>query len=118
MNDPKMHGGTRPGAGRKRSELTTLIRVPNSSVLEIKAFLKKAKADPEIDHIRQVDPVTHMAISHITRQPRQIVFHTHPFTNRSAATMTARMLMARIAIPAACCLVMPPPRQPSAARGG
>ncbi len=62
MNDPKMHGGTRLGAGRKRSELTTLIRVPNSSVLEIKAFLKKAKADPEIDHIRQVDPVTHMAI--------------------------------------------------------
>ena len=53
MNDINNHGGVRPGAGRKRSELTTLIRVPNSSVLEIKAFLKKAKADPEIDHIRE-----------------------------------------------------------------
>lgn len=62
MNDINIHGGVRPSAGRKRSELTTLIRVPNSSVLEIKAFLKKAKSDPEIDHIRQVDPVTQMAI--------------------------------------------------------
>lgn len=41
--------------------------------------------------------------------------HTHPFTNRSAATMTARMLMARIAIPAAFCLVITAPMGSSSA---
>lgn len=58
------HGGKREGAGRKYkyNEATKTIRVPESSVLEIKAFLNKRKKINEISNIRQIDPITQVEI--------------------------------------------------------
>lgn len=58
------HGGKREGAGRKSkyNEITKTIRVPESSILEIKAFLNKRKKHAEISNIRQVNPVTQIEI--------------------------------------------------------
>ncbi|WP_111894290.1 LexA family protein [Acinetobacter sp. MB5] len=60
----QQHGGKREGAGRKLeyNEPTKVLRVPESRVLDIKEYLKKNKNEIEINHIRQVDPVTHIAI--------------------------------------------------------
>lgn len=64
MKMENKHGGKREGAGRKQKydEATKTIRVPESSVLEIKAFLSKRKKSTEISDIRQVDPVTQVEI--------------------------------------------------------
>ena len=58
------HGGKREGAGRKAvyNEPTKVVRVPESRILEIKAYLNKPKNEIEIDQIRQIDPVTHLEI--------------------------------------------------------
>ncbi|WP_422842133.1 hypothetical protein [Acinetobacter variabilis] len=39
------HGGFRIGAGRKKAEETKVIRVPESKVLDIKAYLKSLKKE-------------------------------------------------------------------------
>ena len=36
------HGGFRAGAGRKKSEETKVIRVPESKILDIKEYLQSA----------------------------------------------------------------------------
>ncbi len=56
------HGGFRAGAGRKKSEETKVIRVPESKILDIKEYLKSLKKENEIDDIRQFDPVTKIEI--------------------------------------------------------
>lgn len=61
------HGGSRPGAGRKKSkEDTQVIRVPTSQVLQIKSFIEQSKkhgsGDIATDLLIQVDPHTLMAI--------------------------------------------------------
>lgn len=56
------HGGFRVGAGRKKSEETKVIRVPESQILDIRAYLKSLKKGNEISDIRQFDPVTKMEI--------------------------------------------------------
>lgn len=56
------HGGFRAGAGRKKSEETKVIRVPESKILDIKEYLKSLKKENEIDDIRQFDPITKMEI--------------------------------------------------------
>nr|WP_279053198.1 translesion error-prone DNA polymerase V autoproteolytic subunit [Acinetobacter tandoii] len=58
------HGGKREGAGRKAAynEPTKVVRVPESRIVEIKAYLKKTKNEIEIDQIRQIDPATHLEI--------------------------------------------------------
>ena len=57
------HGGARTGAGRKKSEPTTVLRVPESKVIHIKNFLNQTKShDIEISDIRQIDPITHLEI--------------------------------------------------------
>lgn len=56
------HGGFRTGAGRKKSEETKVIRVPESKILDIKEYLKSLKKENEITDIRQFDPVTKIEI--------------------------------------------------------
>jgi len=56
------HGGFRAGAGRKKSEETKVIRVPESKILDIKEYLKSLKKENEITDIRQFDPVTKIEI--------------------------------------------------------
>lgn len=56
------HGGFRAGAGRKKSEETKVIRVPESKILDIKEYLKSLKKENEIDDIRQFDPITKIEI--------------------------------------------------------
>jgi len=56
------HGGYRAGAGRKKSEETKVIRVPESKILDIKEYLKSLKEENEITDIRQFDPVTKIEI--------------------------------------------------------
>ncbi|HCM32278.1 MAG TPA: DNA polymerase V [Acinetobacter radioresistens] len=56
------HGGFRVGAGRKKSEETKVIRVPESKILDIKEYLKSLKKENEITDIRQFDPVTKIEI--------------------------------------------------------
>lgn len=56
------HGGFRAGAGRKKSEETKVIRVPESQVLDIRAYLKSLKKENEISDIRQFDPITKIEI--------------------------------------------------------
>ena len=56
------HGGFRAGAGRKKSEETKVIRVPESKILDIKEYLRSLKKENEIDDIRQFDPVTKIEI--------------------------------------------------------
>ena len=56
------HGGSRAGAGRKKSEETKVIRVPESKILDIKEYLKSLKKENDIDDIRQFDPVTKIEI--------------------------------------------------------
>lgn len=56
------HGGFRTGAGRKKSEETKVIRVPESRILDIKEYLKSLKKENEITDIRQFDPVTKIEI--------------------------------------------------------
>ncbi|ENX08816.1 LexA family protein [Acinetobacter variabilis] len=62
------HGGFRIGAGRKKAEETKVIRVPESKVLDIKAYLKSLKKENEISNIRQFDPVTQMEIPMVTER--------------------------------------------------
>ena len=62
------HGGFRIGAGRKKAEETKVIRVPESKVLDIKAYLKSLKKENEIRDIRQFDPVTQMEIPLVTER--------------------------------------------------
>ena len=45
-------GGFRAGAGRKKSEETKVIRVPESQVLDIRAYLNSLKKGNEISDIR------------------------------------------------------------------
>lgn len=58
------YGGKREGAGRKAKydEPTTVIRVPESKIVEIKEYLKKSKNENGILDIRQVDPTTYVQI--------------------------------------------------------
>jgi len=42
------HGGFRAGAGRKKSEETKVIRVPESQVLDIRAYLKSLKKEMKL----------------------------------------------------------------------
>ncbi|HCB29729.1 MULTISPECIES: LexA family protein [Acinetobacter] len=56
------HGGFRAGAGRKKSEETKVIRVPESKILDIKEYLESLKKENEISDIRQFDPVTKIEI--------------------------------------------------------
>ncbi|WP_228146039.1 hypothetical protein [Acinetobacter sp. ANC 4558] len=53
------HGGKREGAGRKfiYNELTKVLRVPESCILEIKNYLKKTSRHVDILDIHQADPV-------------------------------------------------------------
>jgi len=42
-----MHGGPRPGAGRKKSDKTTRkLRLRNTSLVWLDAYCKKHRADP------------------------------------------------------------------------
>ncbi len=58
------HGGKREGAGRKQiyNEVTKVMRIPESRIVEIKEYLKRAQNEIDIDDIRQIDPVTHLQI--------------------------------------------------------
>lgn len=62
------HGGSRAGAGRKKSEETKVIRVPESKILDIKEYLKSLKKENEITDIRQFDPVTKIEIPLVTER--------------------------------------------------
>lgn len=62
------HGGFRAGAGRKKSEETKVIRVPESKILDIKEYLKSLKKENEITDIRQFDPVTKIEIPLVTER--------------------------------------------------
>ncbi len=62
------HGGFRPGAGRKKSEETKVIRVPESKILDIKEYLRFLKKESEITDIRQFDPVTKIEIPLVTER--------------------------------------------------
>ncbi|MGA9697856.1 MAG: translesion error-prone DNA polymerase V autoproteolytic subunit [Acinetobacter sp.] len=62
------HGGFRTGAGRKKSEETKVIRVPESKILDIKEYLKSLKKENEITDIRQFDPVTKIEIPLVTER--------------------------------------------------
>lgn len=60
----KQHGGRRVGAGRKPKldQVTKVIRVPEARIEDIKALLQSKPVHHEIQHIRQLDPVTQMQI--------------------------------------------------------
>jgi DNA polymerase V len=62
------HGGFRAGAGRKKSEETKVIRVPESKILDIKEYLRSLKKESEITDIRQFDPVTKIEIPLVTER--------------------------------------------------
>ena len=62
------HGGVRVGAGRKKAEETKVIRVPESKVRDIKAYLKSLKKENEISDIHQFDPVTQIEIPLATKR--------------------------------------------------
>lgn len=64
MDLKNTYGGKREGAGRKAKydEPTTVIRVPESKIVEIKAYLKKSKSVNVVLDIRQVDPTTFVQI--------------------------------------------------------
>ena len=64
VTEPKKHGGRRAGAGRKAKpeQVTKVIRVPEARIPDIKALLKQQPHQHEIQHIRQLDPVTHIEI--------------------------------------------------------
>lgn len=62
------HGGSRAGAGRKKSEETKVIRVPESKILDIKEYLKSLKKENEITDIHQFDPVTKIEIPLVTER--------------------------------------------------
>lgn len=61
-------GGFRAGAGRKKSEETKVIRVPESKILDIKEYLRSLKKESEITDIRQFDPVTKIEIPLVTER--------------------------------------------------
>lgn len=56
------HGGFRVGAGRKKTEDTKVIRVPESRIVDIKKYLKSSKKENEIVDIRHFDPTTKIEI--------------------------------------------------------
>ena len=64
VSEPKKHGGSREGAGRKPKpdQATKVIRVPEARIPDIKALLKSKPIEHEIHNIRQLDPVTHIEI--------------------------------------------------------
>ena len=47
MNDVKKRGGLRPGSGRKKGEGSSVVRVPDGILLEVKRLIDTYKSTPE-----------------------------------------------------------------------
>ena len=47
MSDVKKRGGLRPGSGRKKGEGSSVVRVPDGILLEVKRLIDTYKSTPE-----------------------------------------------------------------------